>query len=505
MRLSSRPVWLFVLALAARLPFLLLAGNNGGDAWARYQLALAWANHPDRLPSDTWLPLHFWLLGTALRLWHSEWAVRLLTALLGALTVLPFWGAARRLFGERVALYAALMLALFGFHIAYSVTTSSEVPTVFFLALGLYGWLRFREEGGWRWLVPAGLGFSLAALIRFEAWFFPPVLGLLLLDFSGGWRSAWSNRRALGRAAAFVLAASAGGLGWMVFSGLAFGDPLLFARRSFEQALDATSHFALGRPLAYRLAVLPGLLLVLLSPPAAALVLLGVARTLGRWDLPAAAPAIAALVVGGAYYVNAVARNMTMARYTLLWSWLLIPYAFEGLRRLPGGPPRAGSRRAFAALLLSVLVWQAGIVAGAHYGPGAVADKLSSLSPTLPLRRDLRALTAWLRTQTGPGEAVVVDNFNHEASEVVRIAGIPFSQAFRVPYPADPEVLGRRLAEFVAERRPRLLVYSPRGHLRHVWPIDDRQDEVVLAGLGLRLRRRWEGGAYRVYEIEYRR
>jgi 4-amino-4-deoxy-L-arabinose transferase-like glycosyltransferase len=442
--------------------------------------------------------LHFWLLGAALWIWNSELSARLLTVVLGALAVLAFGGFVRRVFEARVAFYSTLMFALFGFHIAYSGTTSSEAPTVFFIVLGLYAWVRFRSEDGWRWLLLSGLAFSAASLCRIEAWLYIPVLTVGLLDFPLGPGAAWPDRKPWGRMIGFTLVASAGATGWMIYSLLKWGDPFAVAKRSAW----LSAHLNIHQPLFNRLIAVPGALIVTLTPVIVGLAFLGLARILLRAELLALVPAILFSVLGAAHYFNAVTKNSTMARYTLMYGWLLISYGFEGLRGLSSRWQWSESRKSFAGVLLFVLLWQAGIIAGAHYGPPSIADKLSSVSPTLPLDVELRNLVRWLRTRRTPKDAVIFDDFNYEAINIIRYVGIPSSRSFRVPYLVDAALVERQLADFVARERPRLLVYSPRGQLRSIWSLDDRE-EINFDKLNMRLRCRWQERDWRVYEIEY--
>ena len=483
------------IALSVRLLFLILAPNNGTDAWARYSIAQTWLQNPNSLPSEVWLPLHFWLLGVTLWAWDSIWAVRLLTLFLGALTVLPLWGILRRAFDEPIADQSSLLFALFGFHIGYSVTTSSEGPTIFFLAMGVYSWVRYGSEKRWTWLLPCGLFFSAASLFRFDAWTYIPCLGILLLDFSKGLSSAWSNRYAWKRSACFTLAASAGAIGWMVFSVVKWGDPLAAPHKTFLLNL----HADIQQPLAYRMVVVPGALLVSLSPWIFGLAVLGLAWCIGRGTRLARSLAVTVLVVGGVHYYSAVAHKVTQARYTLMYSWLLIPFAFVALRFLAERWPSLRSDKTLRLTLGFFVLWQGGLLAGAHFGPRAVADRLSVMVPTLPLPVELRDLTEWLRQHRKPGESVVVDQFHFDADDIVRSSKTPTSDVFRVARTGIDE---ESLKDFFTKRRPKLLVYSPKGQLGKSWSLEN-QEYISLPRFGLRLRRLWEGPTYRVYEIEY--
>ena len=493
-----RAFWLFLLALVVRLMFLPLANNNGTDAWARYLIARSWLQHPSQLSSEVWLPLHFWLLGAALWMWNSEWSARLLTVLFGALTVLPYWGILRRVFDQRVAFWSALLFALFGFHIAYSVTTSSEGPTIFFLVLGFYAWVRFRLGDGWIWLLPCGLGFVAASLCRYEVWVVIPMLTLFLLDFSRGWVSVWSNRRAWRQMVSFGMVASAGVIGWMFYSFWVWGNPLAAAKRNAWTA----QYMQPQHSLVHRVVAVPGALIVTLSPLIAGLAIWGLVQTRVRAEPLKRALAVVALFMVGLQVFNSVTSNLTMARFTLMYSWLLIPYAFVGLSALSQRSLRVGSRAAFASVLLFFLLWQVGTTLGAYYGPAGIAARLSSVAPTLPLDPELRDLTRWLQTHRTPNDVVIVDQYNYEAVDITRYSDIPFSQALPVPASLDPFPVEKQVVEFVDRRRPRLLVYCPWGMLGKVWSLGD-QEQAELPQLNIRLYRRWRGERYRVYEIEF--
>jgi hypothetical protein len=85
----------------------------------------------------------------------------------------------------------------------------------FFLAFSLNNctdaWVRLYLEKRRMWVVSAAVRFSAASLCRFDTWAYIPVLGVPLIDFSGGIKSAWSDRSGWMRAPGFTLASSGGG------------------------------------------------------------------------------------------------------------------------------------------------------------------------------------------------------------------------------------------------------------------------------------------------------
>lgn len=234
--------------------------------------------------------------------------------LFGAFTVLPYWGMLRRVFEPRVAFWSALLLALFGFHIAYSVTTSSEGPTIFFFVLGFYVWVRFRLGDGWVWLLPCGLGFIAASPSCVET---NGELRPGRLRDSTAWKPNPGK--------------SAGVIGWMLYSFWAWGDPLAAAKRNAWTA----QYLQPQHSLVHRLLAVPGALVVTLSPLVVGLATWGLVQTRVRTESLKRALAVVALFMVSLQVLNSVTSNLTMARFTLMYSWLLIPYAFEVVRALP--------------------------------------------------------------------------------------------------------------------------------------------------------------------------
>jgi 4-amino-4-deoxy-L-arabinose transferase-like glycosyltransferase len=498
-------LWLLALAFAVRLPFVWIAPNNGTDALTRFEYTLDWLKAPNLLPVATsehhWLPLHFWLLGAVLSVWHSERSARLLTVLLGALTILPFWGIVRRVFDRGVALASALAFALFSYHIAYSVTTSSEAPTLFLLACAVYYWLLFFLADEWRWCVPAAIALSAASLIRFDAWIYVAALSLLLLDFSS-LRALLSNRAAWLRALVFGLIASGGAFGWMIYSELRWGDWMELPHRNVVALRSILPILRHGLP--FRMIVIPVSLLAALNL-LAVLAALGIVWVLARGGPDARRLAVLAGSLLAWSYFNSVYHELTEARYTLMYDWLLIPFAFEALRRLAERWPRGWpDRKLYAtALVLFVACEGASAVAG-HYGPAEVADRLGPMSPGLEPHIETRGLTRWLRQNVRPSDTVVMDDFGYQSDTIVHLAGIDPSRAYQLDTAAysNPQVLDQEVTAFIRARHPQFAVCSPYGPIAALWSLDDH-DQAEVPVLGISLSMEWHGPHWSVYRIRY--
>lgn len=94
---------------------------------------------------------------------------RLATALVGALTIPALFAVTQRLAGVLGGLIAAALLTVNALHITHSHYIMTDVPSEFFIALGLIFALRIADRGAWRAYVLAGLLGGLAAGAKHHA------------------------------------------------------------------------------------------------------------------------------------------------------------------------------------------------------------------------------------------------------------------------------------------------------------------------------------------------
>ncbi len=497
---------MFIAALVIRTTFLLIAPNNSTDAWSRYVAAVVWLQHPNQLPrateSDAWLPMHFWLLGVIVWITKSEMAARVLSVLLGSLTVVLLASIAARCFNRRIALGSAVLLAFFGFHIAFSVTTSSEAVTIFLVSLGTYAWIRYAGTGSCFWVLVSAAAFNMAALCRFEPWLCAPTLAfLLLLDESGRWPTGGASRQAWYRAFLFGLLSCAGSVGWIVFSYLRWGDPLKLPHRT----MWLNAHFApYHHSLLFRVVDVPGSLVMSLGPLIAVLALYGTVHVLLRGPRPTRAIAALLFVLFAFNCYNSVRYETTQARYTLLYSWLVFPFALDGLAYVLARVRWAISTQGFVAIVASLCLWQTGIVVGANYAPQPIGDHLGALSPTIPLHAELREVTDWLRANKAQKSAVILDDYNWESGDIFRFANLKATSTFSITQQDydDPVELKARLQQFVNRNHPELLICSPDGPIGKTWCHPDNRGH--LESPNLLLAPRWHGDHWYIYTVSYK-
>jgi hypothetical protein len=105
-------------------------------------------------------------------------AARLVSATMGALTILIVFKIARKLFSEAAALAAAFFLAVSFVHILYSHQIVLDVPMTFFYAAALYFCVLILKEGRWPHYLAASFFAGLATATKYNGIFI--VFSLLL-------------------------------------------------------------------------------------------------------------------------------------------------------------------------------------------------------------------------------------------------------------------------------------------------------------------------------------
>ena len=499
----QKAAFLLALALSIRIAFLFLTSNTGTDAWARYTASLLWGQRPDHVPSDVWLPLPFWILGGVLHFWPTESAARVFTLLLGTVTILPFYDVARMVCSPRIAFYASVVFACLGLHIGYSVSTTSEAPALLLLIVGTYCWLRFKTDLKPKWFIASAVALNAAALCRYEAWVFIPLIGILTIVDRGSNDYALSKRLRTG--VAFTLLASLSSVAWSLFSTWKWGDPL--AQPHKTAWLNVHQPSVLKPGIIHRLLAVPGDLMGTLGPLVLALSLIGIVIAIKRRSIsPSSDLAIIAVVMAAFHSFNAVVNGATMARYTLMYSWLFIILCFYGAQVISSKWTPSHSRTALLFTAASFVVWQSFLVLGAYYAPCRIADKLGSVSATLPLRCELRQTISWLNAHLSATDSVIVDDFGYESSDIVRFSKVGDLRYFRTPFvAADTGSLLTELDAFVQANHPGVLVYAPRGQLGRIWQLPPDEIQHSISGLGFQLSEIWQNGEYCVYQIAYDR
>lgn len=155
-----------------------------------------WAQNPDwgyfsKPPLIGWI---IWL--TTAFFGDAEWAIRIGSPLLHAVTALLVFGIARRVFDARVGLFSALAyLTTPG--VSYSSgLISTDVPLLLCWAVALYAFLRAIDDPRWRWAVLAGIAFGFGLEAKYAMFYLVLCAGIAAILSKDARRVVLSGRGA---------------------------------------------------------------------------------------------------------------------------------------------------------------------------------------------------------------------------------------------------------------------------------------------------------------------
>ena len=308
---------------------------------------------------------------------------RILVALLGALTVLFVYLAARRLTGTGGALAAAALLAVASVHVVHSHYLATDVPTGAATALTLWLALESRVRG-WRWLVASGLAAGVAASTKYNGGL---VLIVPLLVHVAALRhpSTVSWSRFLGLAAAVATAAAVGFV--LLTPAILFDTAKVLDAIALQAQVYARGHAgAEGNNIAYYLSFF--------WPPVVALVAVGLAEALRRRAAGHLAVAAFAVAYSALITLPTVRFSRNLEPMMPFVAILVGVGVGALLERTSGTRVR---RAAAAALVLAVI---------ANSATTAVGNDLRLL------REDTRSRALdWILTNLTPGSVIVREDF----------------------------------------------------------------------------------------------
>lgn len=483
----ARGWWaIFALALLVRLAALPFATLDSADSTARVQVGWLWSENPFYIAAGGWGPLHYYLVGAAMRLWPDPiLAPALLHIVCGALLAVFAGKLAGELFRDtRAALLTGLCAAIYPLAIVTSLEAHAEVPNAMFLMMAMTWLVRaWRPEGHWRQAAVAGLCMTLATALRYEMWLVLPMLALPLLL-----ARQWRNLFAYGATAALHP------LAWMIGNTVRFGNPLYSFKWSddFERVImkhsyvaDITRVFEYGWGLA--LATERGL-----SLPLALLAGAGVALTLWRWQRERLwlAPLFGLFCV----WVAAGARGSLWIKpsYTLNFGTLALPFAAAAFLQLRTAGFWKPALAVVAAVALTAVtpLWRAVPMGGAI---------VSQVTARFPEDREAAELLRLVGVWRGPQDGALISDFVGWSTTGYLFARTKVHPSRScspngTPVPVDLPAV----QQFLLDNREGTLLQYDKGRLTARMEVTG-PGQVSLAGVGLALsnerRFPWSGEA----------
>jgi hypothetical protein len=187
---TNEAAFLFLVALVSRLIAWPFSQAMEADATSRLFLAEHALAHHGELASLQWPSLHIYFLSATQFISHDRVAGPvLMSILLGAFAVIPFYKFTKNVFGETGAFYAALIFTFSPMIFRLSLTPLSEIYHICFSATAMWCLSEgiVKQKNKIRWAVFGGIAATIAAGGRLEAWILIALLGIILL-FMREWK-----------------------------------------------------------------------------------------------------------------------------------------------------------------------------------------------------------------------------------------------------------------------------------------------------------------------------
>jgi 4-amino-4-deoxy-L-arabinose transferase-like glycosyltransferase len=213
------PALAVALAVLLRVAWVLLVPTRPVGDFAMYLESASYVvEHGSLDPEFVYMPGYVFLLALVQALGGGVLAAKLVGAVLGGLATGPIHGLARRMWGAREALVAAVLYALWPAGIAVTSVTGTDLPTAVVVVTAAFCLVRFGESRPLVAAVLFGLVMGLAAWMRAVAL---PLAVLAAVHFRAvglPWRRVAGYTAAGCLAAALVLAP------WAVRNRLRYGE-----------------------------------------------------------------------------------------------------------------------------------------------------------------------------------------------------------------------------------------------------------------------------------------
>ncbi len=476
---------IMALAVALRLLAWPLSNNPGGDPVSRIWGGWHWWEHPRWITSGVWGPLHFYLLGTVVGITGDTIrAPVLMNILFSVATLLPLYYFVRREFSRRLALFAAACFALYPVAFQNSLTSMSETPFVFFVAVSLLLVSYARDRSGQWWhALLGGLTMTLACMLRYEGWVLIPFMAAVLI------------RKPIALLL-FAVMASLHPVLWMLGNQHHHGDMLY----SVNAALDWQTHVEginvglnYKRMLARGLFV-PCILFLGMTPPISMLVAIGVVTAFVRrrwtllvWLVPFGGLALAAIykvVTGGMF---------RRPSYSIILGFLILPYAAVGAEWLC-----ARIRRPVVGLTV-VCLCLASMLPLSYVDYQSLPLLGSKINVVVPRRRTIKAIPrdSWNYVEVcrvlkkhdiiGPGKGLICDFVSwHETKHIALHSRMPPEQIELAPGGRNQQPDPHEVARFVDKYKKGGLVLKKGSRFSQLFDASD-PNMLTLRGLGVRL------------------
>lgn len=177
--------------------------SMGPDDFSKILISQEWSQAPFFvLLPHVWLPLEFWTLGVALRIWSNPYFVSLLiNSLFSVLAIIMLYRLAKLIFGQKVGLMSIIIAIFFPWVVWLSISCPGESMSHFAAFSGLFCLFKWRQSENNGYLFVSSLSFLMFAMLRHYGWFFSFLFSIYVI-----WQMVFDRRRCDNRKYLFLAA-----------------------------------------------------------------------------------------------------------------------------------------------------------------------------------------------------------------------------------------------------------------------------------------------------------
>ena len=496
---------LLLFGFLTRATSFLLSKNHDGDSIIRTVMGADWLRDPFLITHAnpvTWVfgPLHYYLIGLSLLIWDNLWhSPRLVSLILGTLTIIPFYYLIELKFGKRIAIYSTSFFCLYTLHVRYSAVATSEAAYLFFLIVSIFLFFRLKATGKISFLLFSAVFLNLASMMRYDAVLFVPILGVLLLVNQDAKLRFELTANNLRKAILFAFVSLVFIVVWMV------GD-FRFNHDAFYSISTAQAeHLTLikdnlasrGHLLntLYNLLFWPTTVFFSFTPVVFLLTLIGLFKSTVR--LKHVDFLILFWAVYSCYaYQSTFGQSLApFARYSTTFGVFLLPFAGVGLSSLVASIAQKKARLLTVFVFLSMAVCFGIMIPFGVPGKPHLPDKMSSVSPVTFLPYYVEELIAWVDENVTPSDIIILDSQAHE-SILIKFYSKLSDQQVKMRWENDDGLM-----QFIQRHRPKYLLYSPYGKIKRLFSLNPANSIQKEKGLVFQLLFKTKN--YHIYRLTY--
>ena len=171
-----------ILLLAIKLLLLPFIQYVDADGVSRIYMSINWMENPVWINSGNWAPFHFYLMGSALKIYNNQFYTPLIVnIILSIITLFPLFFIFKRKYNESTALILCFLFSLSPIIFRLSLLTLAETPYLFFVILSAYVLYKGLEENKIKYVFLGGVFASIAGGFRYESWMLSFIVSVLIL------------------------------------------------------------------------------------------------------------------------------------------------------------------------------------------------------------------------------------------------------------------------------------------------------------------------------------